>query len=537
MENSVCSLVQTFLQREKYKINSDELNLQLLSHPSYPSLHSITSVLNHFKIEGIALELPRTSDILLQLPNNFIIVSKDKQYALVKRAKNNFNLLFENNKEVKRTGIEFLSEWDGIILGIETPEYVDNNNHISNVPKFSVLIVFLLLLGGYLLSNAQNSFTAINLLFSIIGLGISILVLEHELGYKSQVLNKICNGSNTVSCDTLFESKAAIILGTIKLSDLSFIYFLGITFTWILNLVLETGAGAIASITILSVPITFFSLYYQYYVVKKWCPLCLGIVGVLWVQAFSIFLMTSYPYFVQKEYWLLTFGLIFSSSIWFPLKYLLLENQSLKKVKIDHYKFKKNFDIFKTLLNASKRFETSIPNYAAQEIVLGDKQSSLELLLLTNPQCFYCKSAHTDIDKIISKYSDDVRLVIRFNVNHHNLDHVATAVCCRLLELYSEGNQYILKQAMDDAYSENADLKVWLKKWKQPRKAQAYAQVLAEQQEWSHKNNAYFTPLLLINGKEYPSAYKRDELLFFIEDLIELNSNKLVEESNFVSIS
>ena len=68
MADSLLFLLKTFLQKENYKINFEELEFQLLSHPSYPSLHSVTGVFDHFNIENIALEVPTNRETLEQLP-------------------------------------------------------------------------------------------------------------------------------------------------------------------------------------------------------------------------------------------------------------------------------------------------------------------------------------------------------------------------------------------------------------------------------------------------------------------------------------
>ncbi|RIV42252.1 vitamin K epoxide reductase family protein [Flagellimonas pelagia] len=536
MKNSVYTLLQAFLKREKYRINSDELQFQLLSHPSYPSLHSITGVLHHFNIEGIALELPCDVDILAQLPDNFIALSKEEQYMLVKKTDDKFNLVLEDGKKYNLTDEEFLATWDGVLLGIESPDMEEEKNiTIGRIPNYILLLTVLLLLTASFIYAGPTTFMMAHFILGVIGLGISILILKHELGYNSKALDKICNASKMTSCDAVLQSKGARILGLLKLSDLSIVYFSGITIAWFLNPVLEIGSTTMVMMTILSLPATIYSLYYQYYGVKKWCPLCLAIVGVLWMQAISIVLNRDLFNFHVNGFAVLSFCLLMASSIWMPVRSLLLDNQSLKKIKIDHYRFKRNFDVFTFLLNGSKGMDTTIPKRGEkEEIVMGDKDSPLELLLLTNPECFYCKSAHLDMEEITNKYPNGIRLVIRFNVNAKNLDQIGPSVCCRLLELYNEDHLNVLIEALGEAYSENANLESWLKKWGEPKDIQTYGQILMQQQEWCFENSIHFTPALLINGKEYPSEYKREDLLFFMEDLMELTENRSVKEMEFV---
>ncbi|MGY0392301.1 hypothetical protein ACW5R3_07090 [Bizionia sp. KMM 8389] len=73
MKDTLYQILFQFLQNKKIKINSEELKLQLLGHPSYPSLHAVTGVLSHFNINNVAIQVPVTAEILTQLSDIFFI--------------------------------------------------------------------------------------------------------------------------------------------------------------------------------------------------------------------------------------------------------------------------------------------------------------------------------------------------------------------------------------------------------------------------------------------------------------------------------
>ena len=74
------------LKKNAISFDKEELFFQIQSHPSYPSLHSITGVFDHFNIENIAARVPKTQEVLDQLPNSFIaqINDEDKKQELIK---------------------------------------------------------------------------------------------------------------------------------------------------------------------------------------------------------------------------------------------------------------------------------------------------------------------------------------------------------------------------------------------------------------------------------------------------------------------
>ena len=69
--DNLYELVKVFLTKTGHSLNSEELKLQLLSHPTYPSLHSVTGVLTHFRIDNVAVDVPIDQETLEQLPDVF----------------------------------------------------------------------------------------------------------------------------------------------------------------------------------------------------------------------------------------------------------------------------------------------------------------------------------------------------------------------------------------------------------------------------------------------------------------------------------
>ena len=528
-------LLKTILKREGYSINYDELKLQLLSHPSYPSLHSITGVLDHFSIENMALEVPINRETVFQLPARFIsLISDRKEFVLVSQHEKSIEILHGNNRKKTMPLDEFLDLWSGIIVVIEKDSLETSHKEITSISSLNVLyILSMFVLLGVFFYAKPSIFQFSHFILSLAGIWISVLIIKHEFGYQSKALDKICTANETTSCDAVLNSKRASISKDVKLSDISLMYFAILALSWILSLNLSASPSSIILLTLAAIPVTLYSIYYQYNIVKKWCPLCLGIVTVLWLQCCILFFDQTFVSSIKpdiKSSFILFFSFLITTSLWLFLKPLLKKQQELEKLEIDHYKFKRNFDLFNAVFGKGEVIETTINNN--REIVLGKKNALLQMLVITNPSCFYCKEAHTDLEKVLNKNPDMINISIRFNVPL-NEDVIANKVAKRLLEIYNTQTEEKCKEALHEVYKSDADLNKWLLKWGESDNS-SFTKELEIQQKWCHKNNINFTPALYINGKPFPKEYNRSDINYFVEDLIEFIEIENVQSENLV---
>ena len=520
MGDNLPFLLNNVLKKENYAVNFDELKLQLLSHPSYPSLHAFTGVLDHFDIDNLALEVPKDLETLKQLPIHFLSFINEKSFVVVKRLENGVELLRDNQKKEKYTIEDFLSIWSGVILVVEKEVNEPSEININHkMPATILRILSGVCIIGLFFFLKPSVFESVYFILSLIGIGISILILKHELGVQSKAVEKFCTATASSSCDDVLNSKGASFFGALKLSDLSIIYFSTLVASSLLAMLLSISYDALITISLLAVPITLYSIYYQYNIVKKWCPLCLTVVAVLWAQACCKFLsstpLTSIKFDISSNF-ILFFSLIFISAIWLFLKPLIKKQQEFQKLEIAHYKFKRNIDLFKGALHAGEYVNTNIDQN--NEIVLGNKNAPINMLLVTSPSCYYCRGAHTDLEKVVSKNPNEVSITIRFSVTD-DTSHVANKVAQRLLEIYNEGNETEIRDSLHNAYKDGVDLQKWLSIYGASRTS--FTDVLKAQQKWCYENSINFTPAVFLNGKPFPRVYDRSDLSYFIEDLAE----------------
>ncbi len=540
MKEPTSYLLNELLQLNSIKIDKRELEFQFESHPSYPSLHSITGVLNHFGIENLAIEVPRNEETLNELPGSFIAHVEDDEgehFVLTNRTGQNIELVY--NKQTKKVLSKeaFFQFWTGILVAVEkTEDFVEKKE--SNLAKNAIYFACILGILLVIFHGNIGLFGTAHFFIAVIGAAISVIIVQHELGVHSVVVDKFCSGNNEkTSCDDVLNSKGATIIRNVKFSDVGLVYFLGVIISWIFtSFMTNPNVNLLVAFSLTAIPFTFYSLIYQRFVVKKWCPLCLSILAVLWVHAASLFLYKSNGDLFQVNVGSIisiTFSFIVVSLLWSFIYPKLKVEQEHKKLKIEHNRFKNNYGIFNALISRRERIDTEINN--SLEIVLGDKSKNplLKVVLVTNPLCGHCKVAHQSIEPLLKYKEKGVQIVIRFNIKNDkaNLD---TKVASTLLAIYHTRTEEEIIMALNEAYS-GISLTVWLERWKTEIDEKYFEEVEREKQ-WCHENNISFTPEILVNGRSFPQEYDRTDLKYFIDDIIEeeLHENEeVVSESSF----
>ena len=215
---------------------------------------------------------------------------------------------------------------------------------------------------------------------------------------------------------------------------------------------------------------------------------------------------------------------------WTLFKPLFRQVQEGKRLKIDYYRFKKDYRIFSGLLSEKPQISTELKGLS--EMVYGNSISGLEIVIVTNPFCGYCKSVHTMVEKILEKYEDKLKVVIRFNINTSYPDSEVVSITTNLMNIHlTQGPEESL-EAMQEAFHK-LSAQDWITKWTDKDFFPGHLlDDVQLQKDWCTENKINFTPAVLINGRFMPKEYEREDLLFFIDDLYEdYSTEKLIDEA------
>lgn len=526
MQDSLFTIVQTLLHKNKIPFNKEELKLQIKSHPSYPSLHAITGVLDHFGIENMALDIPQNEEVYKQLPKHFIAQLKnEKGEHILFVDKNNatVKLNYTDGKREKINKTDFLKQWTGIVVVVDEKEELNTstNNSLTKSIKYLPILLLVAVLGFMLFNKATFSlFNVSHFIASTIGIYVSVLLVKHELGINSETVEKLCNQTEKTSCNAVLNSKGANLFGLFKLSDVSFVYFASLTFAWLLFYMTATAVvfNTMILLSLAAVLLVAYSVYYQAVVVKKWCPLCLVTASVLLCQSLLAYFLNPFNFPLKLNgFLILTISLLSITVLYSYIKPILSSKLDLDKTKIDYLKFKRKFSLFNSLYSNNTYLNTNITSL--KEIIFGNKNAKTKIVIITNPLCGFCKATHQAVDKLLKNPTNDIKVTIRFNINTENKSDTSYQIATVLLNLYQK-DVIACREAMHQIYTDGVDVNKWLDSYKHYITNSQF-NILDAEKQWCLDNNINFTPAVYLNNREYPKEYELSDLSFFMDELIE----------------
>ncbi|GAB5525519.1 MAG: hypothetical protein Roseis2KO_33910 [Roseivirga sp.] len=519
-EKHLIDMIQSYLKRENYSINKEDLTLQLLSNQSFPSVKSITDSLDYFGVKNIAVSIPKSA--LNQLPGNFIAVMKERGQGivLVSQSAKGIKLFKTDGTREKLDPDAFCERWTGTIIAIE--------GETENVSKArltieSALIPLGIITIGAILSNVLefNLQGLIYAVLSTIGIGVSYYLVQEDLGVHNATTAKICNSANAnISCEQVVKSNNSRLFKIFSLSDISITYF-----TSLLSIMALLGFNPyfFGLLSVLSIPVVLYSLYSQAFLLKKWCPLCL-VVGAVLMSQFINSLAGTAPLLPELLFSVKALAVISVTYLfWLYLKSMIKDRQELRQTKTDFLKFKRTENLFGKMLAENPKGSSALLDDRLK-ITFGNPDARLTIYSVTNPLCGYCTDSFKVFDQLLKTHGSRFKLHVVFSVPTENSEQQSTQIAQRIVELYQQ-NRDAAYTALSNWYHEK-NAEQWLSKHGLPNDESAF-NLLIETKAWCRENDIKGTPTTLIGQYLFPHAYKPEDLFYLIDDLIEDNTTRL----------
>jgi len=511
-----------YLDKENINIDKEEFLFQNQSHPDYPSLLSIADTLSFFNINNGSIRVNFTD--LQLLPNSFIALlkkekKKDNLYYIEKKGEHYYILENNKNKEISLSDLE--KNWKGVVLLVEKSEIETSNKNKYKYPW--VLPILSLIIFIFTLIKLESSLVSkLFFIFPIIGVLFSVAALKDLFGAKSELINNFCNLTASTSCSTIVNSDKWKFFSYINFSDLSIIFFSS-QFFGLLMLLISGNSIDFFSIQFVlffgSMPIILLSLYFQKFVEKKWCPICLIIISLIILEFIFCILAFDISFsFTPMSLLFIAFVSLFISFAWFYLKKILSENKELKESQLQSNRFARNFEMFKnTLISKNKKELPFSP------IVLGNKESKTEITIITSPFCSYCKEVHEIMERILNHNGNDLQIKIIIKADLNFIDEDRKLFLRSLMHIYfNESVENFITKI--NYWYKTKNIKKWLDYNQVKDLSFSKIDSIYNSQNTYCTNNGYnYTPAIFINGYEYPNHYERKNLEFFINDLIDDN--------------
>ena len=508
-------IVKSYLNASGYKIDGNKLELQLETHPDYPSIKSITDTLDYFLIENLVANVPKNS--LDELPKTFIGLIKEEglhNVVLVEQTKYGVLLIDSNFNKKKLSFDSFIEQWEGIILAIEK-----NVSGIGVLPKVnSILILPLLLLGTLLFSLffVNKMEILVYYLFSFIGLIISCFIVQEKWGLVNETVQKVCKSiSSRGSCSEVINNEGFNLFNFITLSDACVAYFASSLLSFIL---FGYDESVLVVVSMSSTPVVLYSVYYQLKVLKKWCALCLGVSIVLSIQI--LILLLSFDSFEFKKYHLIKYIIVGLSVLfsWKTFDQLWVKKIKFLKNEKEFLKFKRDFGIFESLLKKNPIGNAVFLIEEEELISFGAKEPLVVINAVTNPLCKYCWESFQVYYDILST-KKDVQINFIFSVPN-DIKSLEMQISLSILNLYFGCRREIALEAMKDWYN-SRDIYAWKEKYTLETNLHSKNfSILKNHYKWLESNNVSNLPVTIIDGFYFPKSYQIEDLKMVIDEII-----------------
>jgi uncharacterized membrane protein len=546
LNTNLSNIASKYVQCLNIPVTATSVKETIEQNPYYPSLYSLSNTLSKYKIDNVAFEA--TQDQLADIQAPFVAYmqtpSTGKDFVLVTKKDNNtINYIAQGSKEITITQKEFISRWQKIILLAEatnTSGEIDYEKKLAKekttqqktVLKYAGLAAILLLLIITSLTGATANYfySSIILFTKLVGLTIASLLLIYEIDKSNTFVKNICTAGKQTNCDAVLNSGAAKFLG-MSWSEVGFFYFAS-TFLFLVMPSLPFAAKLpwLSFAAIAVSPYILFSIYYQYKVVKQWCPLCLATQIVLAAELFwglyfiannSITLSSSlisspFPPPLERIGGALA-CILLPIILWYFIKPLLQKAKEATQYKAAYKRLLYHPDTF----NTSLQQQHAVDGWQNLGIIIGNPQAPNTILKVCNPYCGPCAKAHPVLEELIHN-NDNYKLQIIFTTKPNATDDGKNPTS-HLMAVNATGDKQKIQQALDDWYlTPKKDYETFAQKYplttngSNPPPLGEMEGALEKMSEWCDKAGIRFTPTIFINGKQLPNNYNVEELKYIL---------------------
>jgi uncharacterized membrane protein len=356
-DNTIVATVQ-FFKLLGVKATTAEIEKRLLWSPSYPGIYSVQALLKQWRIDSMTLEVePGRLD---ELPQVFLChthINGGQFKTVVAHNGTHVTTLNNYGRHELFTVANFNKIWSGTVLLAENdgqggmPGYREARRNQWWTRMAAPLVLLFLLAASIFIYTAAPNNTAGALavrgvfqLLNIAGLTLSLILLAYQLNSRSSMARQLCGlGGGEKSCDAVLQSAASKIWG-ISLAEWGFGWFAALALFTVFSPGLQ-WAGWLSLAAAAFIP---FSLYYQRFVVRQWCGICLMALAVLAMQALvSVLFLKPFAAAVAPVQMLIyCVCFLIPWVIWMGIKPLAARQAALAMAEQDYFRLKHDPAIF-----------------------------------------------------------------------------------------------------------------------------------------------------------------------------------------------
>ncbi len=520
-EDNTVGIIQRAVKHYGLHVIKSTVKEALKSHPDYPSFKSICDTLNEWKIENYPLRYEVNELEDLQSP---YIVHFDRGGGIIgfvtDTGKDQVTYYASYNEKRKTGRKEFLESCSGAVILLNPDERSGEKDYQTKIKNelinksilplaLTAALIFIIYLfyNNFASGGSTYSKVIMPLVFTkIAGIVLSVLLILHEFEVHLSITDKLCHLNKATNCNTVLHDKASKVFGWFGWADVGFVYFTG-SFLFLLQSPAGEGLSLMAILAALSIPYPIYSIYYQGIVLKKWCPMCLGVQLILITEFILLLPQLSQLTFSYDSVTRLLLSLLVIAIIY--TLFILFRKEQMSG-EMNYYKylgFKKNPDILRMLLMNQPHHEIPLPE---SSLIFGNRDASIRITAFLSLHCSHCARAFEKIRNMLNENEDIlVNLLLVTSNNkilgtlYNNNRQGKEAESIKLLEQWFNADPYSRTKITEGlCIPEDSDLS---------------REVNEETTRLFKDYNVMGTPTFFINSYKLPPQYEIDDLRYFRE--------------------
>lgn len=545
--NDIEFVIKKGLKSIEISFTETYLDKYINKHPSPNSLLCISDVMDHYRVENTAGEFEDKSE-LQNYPGTHISqmrsTDNENYFVLVRdfdeKVINYFTL--DDGDRIKTESLQdYFQKWTGIVLYISKidnsgePNYEKNQSKIkgSRNLQFGFISILILILGTYWLQSLEtisNPFYFSSLLaIKIMGCIISELLISKYYLPNSKLASSICAlGKNEGGCDHILFSKASKVTSFLSWSEVGLFYYL----IGFISLILfqDQVYFILFILSIFCLPYSFWSIYHQYKIAKKWCILCLIIQSLFWIEFLVGIYFNTFDSYNFSLTTILNFGLVtvFIILLWYLIKPILERYKDYDGLEAQKDKFSQDSAIFQFLM--AQVPETAYPD-AKEFIQHGNITAPIHIGVVSSPICPGCKHALKILFDLYKNNADKIRLTEIYAVPMDG-ENEKKKIAHHILQYRTENGLEKFKSAIEEWYESEGDYEAWSVKYSiQNTKVDANDEILGYHRFAADKLGIEHTPTIFINYKKLSDKYRVEDIEHLILRIESAEENEADEEN------
>lgn len=512
VENLV-TVVQTICKRKNVLVTERWVYDFLYHHPHYPSLSALNDCFRELGIATQSLHLARKENArklkdvhVAQIKDN----DNEEQFAVVYRCEDDF-VYWCNPKFLRDERISW-SEYEKIFMGYVMLLSASSERHEPHYQRhlFENTFYNVLFLISTLAAPVSALFRAWNdtakllfVLLVIVAYILGLFLLLYEVSQFSPLIQRVCGEQHKkLNCDAVLSSSASRFLNT-PWSVWGSAYFLT------LLLFIGIGVGEMSILYwlhLLTLLYVFFSLYYQRFVVKQWCPLCLGIVGVICLIPVVGLSFEQYKAAISFDAFpqllicaVVSFMLLYQSwqwgRSWRSRRWL---GKEFRRLHLDT-------KVFATKLKKEKKLTHDCLDLG---VFLGNPKGKIQIIEICNPFCYPCATAQKYLHQLLED-REDIGLRILFLYPE---ERIVDSPISTFLAL--KDNERLGEVITDWFASSDKNLSEFQNKYTEQLPLEEATEQLKAMNEFCTAERINATPTIFVNGHEMPANYSVADLQY-----------------------